>query len=61
MTADDHEKKRGCTRVFWGKFDGSACLPLAAHCLDVAMTFRNLSEMPGIQRALESAAHSTLS
>lgn len=44
--------------IFWGKFqkNGPSCLPLAAHCLDVAMTFRKLVELAGIRRSLELAA-----
>ncbi|MEW6724848.1 MAG: HD domain-containing protein [Bacillota bacterium] len=36
------EVARAC--IFWGKLrsDGSQCLPLTAHCLDVAVVFRAL-------------------
>ncbi len=46
----------GC--FFWGKFspEDSVCLPLTCHCLDVAIVFRALCEIPSLRRALESAA-----
>ena len=48
--------------VFWGKFDetSGALLPLPAHCIDVALVFRALVEIPGILRSLEAAAGETL-
>lgn len=47
---------------FWGKFDSitGAWLPLSAHSLDVAMVFRALCDLPGINRTLRTAAQSTL-
>ncbi|RME48232.1 MAG: CRISPR-associated helicase Cas3' [Chloroflexi bacterium] len=45
--------------IFWGKFHRNgpeACLPLSCHCIDVAVVFRHLCELPGIRRALECAA-----
>ncbi|BCX82602.1 CRISPR-associated endonuclease/helicase Cas3 [Methylomarinovum caldicuralii] len=44
--------------VFWGKYDpnGPSCLPLTAHCIDVAIVFRHLVALPGVRRALEHAA-----
>ena len=42
---------------FWGKFvNEHQYLPLAAHCLDVALVFRSLCEIDGIRRALTYAA-----
>ncbi|HET9701033.1 MAG TPA: CRISPR-associated endonuclease Cas3'' [Burkholderiales bacterium] len=46
---------------FWGKVerqgaDGLRFLPLASHCLDVAVVFRALLELPVLRRRLESAA-----
>lgn len=43
--------------AFWGKYnaDTDAKLSLAAHCLDVGMVFRKLSEVDGINRTLQSA------
>jgi len=43
---------------FWGKWDNAngRWLPLAAHCLDVAVCFRKLCSLPAIQRALYEAA-----
>lgn len=40
--------------IFWGKFveDGPACLPLVAHCLDVALVFRGLCDLDAVQRVL---------
>lgn len=40
--------------AFWGKYiEGQQkSLPLAAHCLDVGVMFRALSEMPAMHRAL---------
>ena len=49
---------KGC--IFWGKFSETSCLPLTLHCLDVAQVFRLLSDLPGIRRALESAAKRAL-
>ena len=44
--------------VFWGKFrtEDSRCLPLVAHCLDVAVVFRALCELDAIRRSLRCAA-----
>ncbi|NLG69369.1 MAG: CRISPR-associated helicase Cas3', partial [Firmicutes bacterium] len=44
--------------IFWGKFrpEDSRCLPLVAHCLDVAVVFRALCELDGIRRSLQCAA-----
>ena len=41
--------------LFWGKYDEktSQRLPLAAHCLDVAMVFRSLCELNRMRTALE--------
>lgn len=49
--------------LFWGKFDPKtqAFLPLAAHCLDVALVFRHLVELPAIRYNLERAAGTRLS
>lgn len=43
--------------LFWGKFDprNSAFLPLAAHCLDVAVVFRQLTALPAVRCCLECA------
>ena len=46
---------------FWGKFRKERYLPLASHCIDVAMVFRGLCELPGMRRALEAAAGRSLS
>ena len=48
--------------IFWGKYDEAAgrCLPLASHCLDVAVVFRALAGLAGIRRALETAAGRSL-
>lgn len=58
--------RKGCFP--WGKAildSGSgrvvACLPLLDHCLDVAMTFRELSSLPSFKRSLESSAGAALS
>lgn len=53
VAADDMVRR--C--IFWGKYseEGSRCLPLAAHCLDVAIVFRNLCDLAGIRRALSHA------
>ena len=50
--------------IFWGKFkndkNGAICLPLAAHCLDVALCFRALCDLPAIRRPLnELVWHTT--
>lgn len=39
---------------FWGKYsrEKRSFLPLAAHCLDVAMVFRALCDLPGFRRML---------
>lgn len=42
--------------LFWGKLSGQHILPLSSHCLDVALCFRILGELPGIRRALERTA-----
>jgi len=49
--------------LFWGKFsaEGPVCLPLTCHCLDVAIVFRALCEIPAVRHALESAAGRSLS
>ncbi|EQD35038.1 CRISPR-associated helicase Cas3, partial [mine drainage metagenome] len=48
--------------VFWGKFVSRDCfLPLAAHCLDVALVFRALCDVPGVRRSLTYAAGASLS
>ncbi len=41
--------------IFWGKFKESdaLCLPLPCHCLDVAIAFQALCQLPSIRRALE--------
>lgn len=54
------EVERTC--IFWGKFlpDGPRCLPLSAHCLDVALVFRALCTLDGIQRALARSTQSPL-
>lgn len=46
---------------FWGKFvvNGPRWLPLAAHCLDVALVFRGLCDLTGIRRSLKCAAGGT--
>lgn len=45
----------------WGKFvSRDRCLPLTAHCLDVALVFRSLCDIPGIRRSLDHAAGETL-
>lgn len=43
--------------IFWGKYvaEGPRCLPLAAHCLDVGLTFRGLCEVSSIRRTLSCA------
>ncbi len=53
---------------FWGKLlqDKStgkvlSWLPLSDHCLDVAMVFRNLVELPGIRKNIEKAVGKPLS
>ncbi len=48
--------------VFWGKFDpaNQCSLPLAAHCLDVALVFRALCDLPGFSRALNTITGTTL-
>lgn len=53
---------------FWGKAkmtqgtnDVEGWHPLKDHCIDVAITFRTLSEIPGIRRALFSSAGGELS
>jgi CRISPR-associated endonuclease/helicase Cas3 len=48
--------------IFWGKFseEGPRCLPLAAHCLDVAIVFRALCDVDGIRRALSYTSGETL-
>ncbi len=47
--------------IFWGKFkEDSDCLPLACHCLDVALAFYALTGLPAIRRALERAAQRLL-
>lgn len=52
---------------FWGKAKSSAETgelvawhPLEDHCVDVAVTFRALLELPGIKRSLVAAARSSL-
>lgn len=52
--------ERSC--IFWGKFvpDGPRCLPLTAHCIDVALVLRGLCNLNGIQRALGNASDSPL-
>lgn len=53
--------------AFWGKLDRDAatgavhCLPLINHCLDVAMVFRCLADLPGFRNCLEAAAGQQLS
>jgi CRISPR-associated endonuclease Cas3-HD len=49
-------ENKGC--IFWGKFDpnGPNCLPLTAHCLDVAQVFRYLVALPAVHRSLERSA-----
>lgn len=49
--------------IFWAKFlpKGPRCLPLAAHCLDVALVFRGLCGLPGFRRTLAAATESSLS
>lgn len=44
--------------IFWGKIDmeSGRSLPLAAHCLDVALVFRSLCELDGFRRALNGTA-----
>lgn len=51
----DPQPARNC--IFWGKLtnEGSRCLPLAAHCLDVGLVFRSLCDLPGIRRSLVHA------
>lgn len=41
---------------FWGKWRDGLHLPLAAHCLDVALVFRGLTQLTGQRRALEATA-----
>lgn len=49
--------------IFWGKFNhiGPNSLPLAAHCLDVALVFRQLSDLQAIRRSLVAVANESLS
>ena len=59
-TAGRPANAAGC--IFWGKYDEATgrCLPLASHCLDVALVFRGLAELPAIRRALETAGERRL-
>lgn len=45
--------------IFWGKIkctaDPISYLPLTAHCLDVALCFRGLCELPAIRRMLNAS------
>lgn len=41
---------------FWGKWSQDSWLPLEAHCLDVALCFRRLIELPRMHKAMEAAA-----
>ena len=54
MQKDVIDNEQGC--IFWGKFSPEVpkCLPLAAHCLDVAVVFRSLCDLNGVRRSLES-------
>jgi len=54
------EEARRC--IFWGKYlpEGPRCLPLVAHCMDVALVFRSLCELDGIKRSLQSSTSTTL-
>ena len=58
--AENDPSRPGC--IFWGKYDEATgrCLPLASHCLDVALVFRALASLPGIRRVLETAARRRL-
>lgn len=59
--------------VFWAKYvpsrddkagttpSGARWLPLSAHCLDVAMVFRALCDLPAIERTLRATAKGALS
>ncbi|MGD8854425.1 MAG: CRISPR-associated helicase Cas3', partial [Gammaproteobacteria bacterium] len=51
--------------AFWGKFKSdettTAYLPLAAHCLDVALCFRAFCEIAGLRRSVTRAANRELS
>ena len=51
--------------VFWAKYvpenaeeigESSQWLPLSAHCIDVAMVFRALCDLPAINRTLQLTA-----
>src|SRR5690606_22854865 len=48
--------------IFWGKFvdHGPTCLPLAAHCLDVALVFRGLCDLEAVKRVLTWASGGSL-
>lgn len=48
-------------RPIWGKYiSASRYLPLVSHCLDVALTFRALCDLPGIRRSLQRATADAL-
>ena len=48
-------------RPVWGKYlSADRYLPLVAHCLDVALTFRALCDLPGIRRSLQRATADAL-
>lgn len=48
-------------RPVWGKYrTADRYLPLVAHCLDVALTFRALCDLPGFRRSLQRATATAL-
>jgi len=47
--------------LFWGKIRGELQLPLSHHCLDVAMVFRTLANLPLVRQRLETAAGHAMS
>lgn len=55
-SVNSDDRKTQPPRFFWGKLEEQRMLPLHAHCLDVALCFRALCELPGIRRALEQTA-----
>ncbi|MCU7904947.1 MAG: CRISPR-associated helicase Cas3' [Candidatus Thiodiazotropha sp. (ex Epidulcina cf. delphinae)] len=58
--------QRNSLKIIWGKLKsdpgGGAprYLPLTHHCLDVAMVFHRLANLPGFRRSLTAAAKATL-
>ncbi|MCU7922336.1 MAG: CRISPR-associated helicase Cas3' [Candidatus Thiodiazotropha sp. (ex Dulcina madagascariensis)] len=58
--------QRNTLKIIWGKFKSDPggerplYLPLTHHCLDVAVVFRRLANLPGFRRSLTAAAKVTL-